>query len=154
MTNDHCYLCFKVAMWECYVFCTVSPSLSVPSWNTPHPHNEDKDIKDNSNEDNNKEDNYKEDIDNEDFWIIKEFLAPSRCIPVDHDQQDGGLSLRGWASGDLAVLQKFLIPRLGWLDHQRPGVIDRLVPELVVRLLETLIAWQQLGRTLRRPTLR
>ena len=28
-------------------------------------------------------------------------------------------------------------PRLGWLDRQRPRVIDRPVPELVVQLLET-----------------
>ena len=29
------------------------------------------------------------------------------------------------------------VARLGWLDHQRPRVIDRPVPELVVQLLET-----------------
>ena len=28
-------------------------------------------------------------------------------------------------------------PMTGWLDHQRPRVIDRPVPELVVQLLET-----------------
>ena len=36
-----------------------------------------------------------------------------------------------------------IYPRLGWLDHQRPRVIDRPVPELVVQLLETQIAWRQ-----------
>ena len=34
-------------------------------------------------------------------------------------------------------VQKAGCPRLGWLDHQRPRVIDRPVPELVVQLLET-----------------
>ena len=34
-------------------------------------------------------------------------------------------------------------PRQGWLDHQRPRVVDRPVPELVVQLLETYIAWRQ-----------
>ena len=35
----------------------------------------------------------------------------------------------------VTVLRRF--PRLGRLDHQRPRVIDRPVPELVVQLLET-----------------
>ena len=33
--------------------------------------------------------------------------------------------------------KRTLIPRLGWLDHQRQRVIDRPVPKLVVQLLET-----------------
>ena len=45
-----------------------------------------------------------------------------------------GLAILGskvWKEKDLCY------PRLGWLDHQRPRVIDRPVPELAVQLLET-----------------
>ena len=78
--------------------------------------------------DNIKEDIDKEDIVYEDFWIIKGFLAPLVAFLLIMTSRlvvwfSGGGAGRGWASEDLAVLQEFLIPRLCWLDHQRPQVL-------------------------------
>ena len=86
------------------------------------------------------------------WYLVDKLLVPSlpiRTFPSRRSTYTEPAEGRPGNLGLVAIFLKQLIGgrytdtwqyadnRLGWLDHQRPPVIDRPVPELVVQLLET-----------------